>query len=42
MTAFDPGWWQVICHFNTHLSKGMEANYIVYGPGECPLLPLES
>ncbi|GIJ85942.1 hypothetical protein Asppvi_004813 [Aspergillus pseudoviridinutans] len=43
MTAFNPGWWQLICHFTTHLSKGMEANYIVYGGpyGECPLEPLE-
>ncbi|KAL2004240.1 hypothetical protein VTN02DRAFT_4755 [Thermoascus thermophilus] len=43
MTAFNPGWWQLICHFTTHLSKGMEANYIVYGGpyGECPLEPLK-
>lgn len=42
MTATNPGWWQLICHFTTHLSKGMEANYIVYGGpyGECPLNPL--
>jgi FtsP/CotA-like multicopper oxidase with cupredoxin domain len=43
MTASNPGWWQLICHFTTHLSKGMEANYIVYGGpyGECLLKPLE-
>ncbi|KAG2005071.1 hypothetical protein GB937_009028 [Aspergillus fischeri] len=43
MSAFNPGWWQLICHFTTHLSKGMEANYIVYGGpyGPCPLQPLE-
>ncbi|OBT98548.1 hypothetical protein VE01_03637 [Pseudogymnoascus verrucosus] len=43
MTALNPGWWQLICHFTTHLSKGMEANYIVYGGpyGDCPLRPLE-
>ncbi|KAL2217717.1 putative multicopper oxidase [Thermoascus aurantiacus ATCC 26904] len=43
MTAVNPGWWQLICHFTTHLSKGMEANYIVYGGpyGECPLEPLQ-
>jgi manganese oxidase len=39
MAASNPGWWQLICHFNTHLSKGMEANYRIYGPeeGACPL-----
>lgn len=43
MTAANPGWWQLICHFNTHLSKGMEANYIIYGGvgPECTLPPLE-
>ncbi|KAJ6172810.1 hypothetical protein N7470_001877 [Penicillium chermesinum] len=33
------GWWYLICHFNTHLDKGMEANYIVYPKSECPLPP---
>lgn len=44
MTALNPGWWQLICHFNTHLSKGMEANYRIYGPeeGACPLPKLPS
>lgn len=43
MSASNPGWWYLICHFNDHLSEGMEANYIVYGGpyGECPLEPLE-
>ncbi|RLL96261.1 hypothetical protein CFD26_102287 [Aspergillus turcosus] len=43
LTAFNPGWWQLICHFNTHQNMGMEANYIVYGGpyGPCPLEPLE-
>jgi FtsP/CotA-like multicopper oxidase with cupredoxin domain len=43
MNASNPGWWYLICHFTTHLDKGMEANYIVYGGpyGECPLEPLE-
>jgi manganese oxidase len=43
MTATNPGWWQMICHFNTHLSKGMEASYIVcggVGPA-CTLPPLQ-
>lgn len=39
MTALNPGQWQLICHFNTHLSKGMEANYIIY-QNNCPLPPL--
>ena len=34
------GFWNFLCHFNTHLSKGMEAIYIVYPEGECPLTPL--
>jgi len=43
MVATNPGWWQVICHFNTHLSKGMEANYRIFGfDEECPLQRLES
>jgi hypothetical protein len=43
MVATNPGWWQVICHFNTHLSKGMEANYRIYGYDEqCPLPKLAS
>lgn len=44
MTALNPGWWHVICHFNTHLSKGMEAIYRIYGPeeGACPLPRLPS
>lgn len=43
MTPANPGFWQVICHFNTHLAKGMEANYIIYGGigPECTLPPLE-
>ncbi|KAF2095204.1 Cupredoxin [Rhizodiscina lignyota] len=43
MNAANPGWWQVICHFNQHLSKGMEANYIVHGGvgNDCTLPPLE-
>jgi FtsP/CotA-like multicopper oxidase with cupredoxin domain len=43
MTALNPGWWHLLCHFTTHLSKGMEANYIVYGGpyGKCPLKPLQ-
>jgi manganese oxidase len=42
MTAANPGWWQLICHFNTHLSKGMEASYIIYGGvgPQCNLPPL--
>ena len=39
MTAMNPGLWQLICHMNTHLSKGMEANYMIY-EGNCPLPPL--
>ena len=43
MTALNPGSWQLICHFNTHLSKGMEAWYRIYAPWEeCPLVPLGS
>ncbi|CZR67649.1 uncharacterized protein PAC_17548 [Phialocephala subalpina] len=43
MTALNPGLWQFICHFNTHLSKGMEAWYRIYAPWEeCPLVPLGS
>lgn len=43
MAASNPGWWQVICHDNTHLSRGMEANYIIHGGvgGPCPLKPLK-
>lgn len=44
MSAANPGWWQLICHFNTHLSKGMEANYVIYGGvgPNCTLPPLEA
>lgn len=31
------GFWHFLCHFNTHLSFGMEAIYIVHPEAECPL-----
>ncbi|OKL60048.1 hypothetical protein UA08_04972 [Talaromyces atroroseus] len=34
------GFWHFLCHFNTHLSKGMEAIYQVYPVNSCPLSPL--
>jgi hypothetical protein len=34
------GWWHFLCHFNTHLDKGMEAIYRVYPVNSCPLHPL--
>ncbi|KAL1961659.1 hypothetical protein VTN77DRAFT_1334 [Rasamsonia byssochlamydoides] len=43
MNAYNTGWWYFICHFTEHLSKGMEANYVIYGPPydeECPIEPL--
>jgi FtsP/CotA-like multicopper oxidase with cupredoxin domain len=41
MTPASYGWWYFVCHFNTHLDKGMEANYIVHEAGSCPLPPLK-
>lgn len=42
MTVANPGLWQLLCHFNTHDSKGMEANYMVYPSGSgCPLPALK-
>jgi FtsP/CotA-like multicopper oxidase with cupredoxin domain len=35
------GWWHFLCHYNTHLDKGMEASYVVYPVNECPLPPLK-
>jgi hypothetical protein len=36
------GFWHFLCHFNTHMWKGMEAIYIVYPEGECPLPALST
>jgi hypothetical protein len=36
------GFWHFLCHFNTHMRKGMEAIYIVYPEGECPLPALST
>jgi FtsP/CotA-like multicopper oxidase with cupredoxin domain len=41
MDATGAGLWQVICHVDHHLSRGMVANYKVYS-GSCPLEPLAS
>lgn len=41
MTAVNPGTWQVICHDNSHLFKGMESLYTIYGEN-CPLTPLST
>ncbi|KAF1835259.1 hypothetical protein BDW02DRAFT_578976 [Decorospora gaudefroyi] len=39
--AVGEGQWQVICHVQNHLTRGMVANYRVYPKGECPLEPLK-
>ncbi|KZM24232.1 uncharacterized protein EKO05_0005797 [Ascochyta rabiei] len=38
--AVGEGQWQVICHVQSHLTKGMLANYRVYPKNNCPLKPL--
>lgn len=37
MRAGLPGVWEVVCHVQDHLAKGMVNNYKVYPKGECPL-----
>lgn len=40
--ASGTGKWQVVCHVNDHLEKGMVGDYQVYPKGQCPLEPLSS
>ncbi|KAG9765097.1 Cupredoxin, partial [Aureobasidium melanogenum] len=41
MDATGSGMWQVVCHVDKHLSRGMVVNYKVYSKN-CPLDPLAS
>ncbi|RHZ58255.1 hypothetical protein CDV55_100250 [Aspergillus turcosus] len=41
MNPLSWGWWHLLCHFNTHLAKGMESIYRVWPVESCPLAPLK-